>query len=83
MIVTDLANCKWDTEYDEANKMLTHTFSDRVKVITNLKECMTIVYKDGNRIRTIDADISIKSYTNFLLSVADDAEKLKQFDNEK
>lgn len=70
-------NIKWTTEYISSENLVIHTFSDRVKVVSNL---LTGELKTLKDYQVIDRrDIKETDYEKFLISVAKDAEILKSF----
>lgn len=74
-------NLNWDTEFITAEDLMVHTFSDRVQVVTNLKTGEIRTLRDNNIIDRRN-DLEISEYEKFLLKVAEDSAKLKEFDNE-
>ncbi|MCC8155347.1 MAG: hypothetical protein LIP01_14895 [Tannerellaceae bacterium] len=57
-----------------------HIFSDRVKIVTNIKTGEVKAVKDGSVMYTQMAG-SVESYTQLLINTAKDAERLNQFNN--
>lgn len=74
----EVAKYNWNTEFDTANNLMIHTFSDRVKVVANLNTGETKTFRDSEVIdrRT---DMPISNYERFLITIAKDADKLKGF----
>lgn len=68
----------WETEFDTAKDLMIHTFSDRIKVVTNIKTGEVKTLRDGEVIDRLQ-DISISDYEKFLMRIAVDAGKLKEF----
>lgn len=68
----------WETEFDTAKDLMIHTFSDRIKVVTNIKTGEVKTLRDGVVIDRLQ-DRPILDYEKFLLRVAADADKLKEF----
>lgn len=68
----------WETEFITADDLMIHTFSERVKVVTHIKNGTIKVFKDDQVIIERD-DILLSEYEKFLLRIAKDAETLKQF----
>ena len=68
----------WETEFDTAKDLMIHTFSDRIKVVTNLKTGEVKTLRDGEVIDRLQ-DMPISDYEKFLLRIAADADKLKEF----
>lgn len=71
----------WETTFNTADNLMIHTFSDRVKVVSNIKTGLVKVPKDGNVINSVNnpAIIEITEYGKFLKQVAEDANKLNEF----
>lgn len=74
----DTVKHKWETEFITAHDLMIHTFSDRVKVVTNIHTGEIKTLRDG---KVIDRrnDMPISEYERFLLMIAKDANKLKDF----
>lgn len=68
----------WETEFDTAKDLMIHTFSDRIKVVTNIKTGEVKTLRDGEVIDRLQ-DMPISDYEKFLLRIAVDADKLKEF----
>lgn len=68
----------WETEFDTAKDLMIHTFSDRIKVVTNIKTGEVKTLRDGEVIDRLQ-DMPISDYEKFLLRIAADADKLKEF----
>ncbi|KAA3691556.1 hypothetical protein [Bacteroides salyersiae] len=58
-----------------------HTFSDRVKVVSNIKTGLVRVLKDGEVINSVN-NPAITEYEKFLKQIAEDANKLSEFSAE-
>lgn len=74
----ETAKYNWDTEFDTANNLMIHTFSDRIKVVTNLTTGEIKTFRDGEVIDRRN-DMSISDYEKFLIAIAKDANKLNGF----
>lgn len=72
-------NYNWTTLFDQNNGLIIHDFEADIKVVTNLNKSTIVVFKKGEVNRTLSANISLKEYTDLLISVAEDADKLKSF----
>jgi hypothetical protein len=68
----------WETEFITAENLMIHTFSDRVKVATNIKTGEIKTLRDGEIISSRN-DMPISEYEKFLIAVAEDATKLQNF----
>ncbi len=68
----------WETEFVTADNLMIHTFSERVKVVTHIKNGTIKVFKDDKVIIERN-DMQISEYEKFLLRIAEDAEIIKQF----
>lgn len=75
-------NLSWETTFDTADDLMIHTFSDRIKVVSNIKTGLVKVLKDGNLINSVNNSAIITEYEKFLKQVAEDANKLKEFSAE-
>lgn len=71
----------WETTYNTAENLMIHTFTDRVKVVSNILTGTVKVLKDGEVISTTENPV-ISEYEKFLLKVAEDANKLAAFRTE-
>lgn len=71
----------WKTTFETADNLMIHTFTDRVKVVSNIKTGSVKVLKDGEVINTVE-NTAITEYERFLLKIAEDADKLKSFRSE-
>ena len=71
----------WETEFRTADDLMVHTFSDRVQVATNIRTGEIKTLRDG---KVIDRrnDLIISEYEKFLLKIAEDSDKLKEFSND-
>ena len=74
-------NYTWKTTFNTAENLMIHTFTDRVKVVSNIKTGVVKVLKDGEVINTAE-NPAIVEYEKFLLKVAEDAKKLAAFKSE-
>jgi len=70
---------KWETEFITAENLMIHTFSDRVKVATNIKTGEIKTLRDGEVISNRN-DMLISEYEKFLITVAQDATTLQSFE---
>ena len=72
----------WDTQFDTAKNLMTHTFSNRVQAVANIKNDEVLVKVDGN---TVNAYYSmpVKEYEALLLGVEQYAYKLERKDRLK
>ncbi|MDR3246717.1 MAG: hypothetical protein LBT50_09835 [Prevotellaceae bacterium] len=73
-------NFNWDTTFDTSKKTMTHTFSDRVKVIADFKFGVIITLRDGRPVDKFSfkkKEMPIGDYKAFLTGIADHAEQLK------
>lgn len=71
-------NLSWETTFNTAENLMVHTFSERVKVVSNIKTGLVKVLKDGNVINSVN-NLAITEYEKFLKQVAEDANKLNGF----
>lgn len=76
-MATKQSTYNWDTQFDTANKVMTHTFSKRVQAVANIKKGEVLVMVDGN---TVNAyyDMPVKEYEALLLGVEQYAHKLER-----
>lgn len=74
-------NYSWNTTFETAGSLMIHTFTDRVKVVSNIKTGNVKVLKDGETINTVE-NPAITEYEKFLLKIAEDADKLESFRSE-
>lgn len=74
-----MENYNWNTSFDTANNLMIHSFGANIKVVTNLKTKEVKVYKNEDVTRTLDCEMSCTAYSNFLLSVAKDTQRLEEF----
>lgn len=74
----------WETEFDTAKDLMIHTFSDRIKVVTSIKTSIKTsevkIMRDDEIIDGLP-NMPISDYEKFLLRIAVDADKLKEFKN--
>ena len=75
-------NYSWTTDFKTSENLMIHSFTDRVKVVSNIKTGTVKVLKDGEVISTTE-NPAISEYEKFLLKVAEDADKLAGFKTEK
>ena len=68
----------WDTEFNTAENLMIHTFSDRVKVVTNIKTGEVKTMRDDEIIGR-RSDLLISDYERYLIAIAQDAAKLQEF----
>lgn len=69
----------WATVFDTANDLMIHTFSDRMKVITNIKSGEVKVFRDDEIVNEVNNLHVPTAYEEFLLQIAKTAEELEQF----
>lgn len=74
-------NLSWETTFNTAENLMIHTFSDRIKVVSNIETGLSKILKDGNVINSVN-NPAITEYERFLKQVAEDANKLKEFATE-
>ena len=68
----------WNTEFITADNLMIHTFSDRVKVVSNIHTGEIRIFRDNEEIGRRN-DMPISEYERFLLTIANDATKLQGF----
>jgi hypothetical protein len=68
----------WNTEFITADNLMIHTFSDRVKVVSNIQTGEIRIFRDNEEIGRRN-DMPISEYERFLLTIAKDATKLQGF----
>lgn len=68
----------WTTEFITSQNLMVHTFSDRVQVVTNIHTGEIRIFRD-NEVIDRRTDMPISEYERFLLKIAKDADKLKDF----
>ncbi len=73
----DATMYSWETTFDTVKDLMIHTFSDRVKVVSNIRTGIVKVLKDGDVISTME-NAAISEYENFLSKVAIDAHALDE-----
>ena len=71
----------WETTFNTAENLMIHTFSDRVKVVSNIKTGLVRVLKDGEVINSVN-NPAITEYEKFPKQIAEDANKLSEFSAE-
>ncbi len=74
----DRTKLNWNTEFVTAENLMIHTFSDRVKVVTNIQTGEVKTMRDDEVIDRRN-DMPISDYERFLIGVAGDAAKLQEF----
>lgn len=74
-------NLSWETTFNTAENLMIHTFSDRIKVVSNIETGLSKILRDGNVINSVN-NPAITEYEKFLKQVAEDANKLKEFSAE-
>nr|DAM94532.1 MAG TPA: hypothetical protein [Caudoviricetes sp.] len=74
-------NLSWETTFNTAENLMIHTFSDRIKVVSNIETGLSKILRDGNVINSVN-NPAITEYEKFLKQVAEDANKLKEFSTE-
>lgn len=74
-------NYSWETTFNTAENLMIHTFTDRIKVVSNIKTGAVKVLKDGEVINTTE-NPAVAEYETFLAKVAEDAHQLDQFKTE-
>lgn len=63
----------WETEHDTVKGLMTHTFTDHLKVVSNLRTGEIKIIADGAVVRTVDGSkMSVKEYTEFIAEIASD-----------
>lgn len=82
MKAKDIEKYTWDTEFDQANETMTHTFSDRIKVVVNWKFCTITLFKDKEVVNkfSFETDYTLKQYEQFLLNIAHGSQQLKDIE---
>lgn len=78
----NLKNYFWTTEFRTSENLMIHTFTDRIKVVSNIKTGSVKVLKDGEVIR-ITENPAIADYEKLLSQVAEDANQLERFKAEE
>lgn len=73
----------WETEFDTAHNTMTHTFSDRVQVVANIKNGEVLAKVDGNTVNAYYNIGSPKEYEALLLACEDYAYQLQRRDRRK
>lgn len=68
----------WKTDFDTAQNLMIHTFTDRVKVVSNIKTGTVKVLKDGEVVNTIE-NFKLLKYQTLLVEIAKDALQLESF----
>ena len=77
----ELKKYSWTTDFKTSENLMIHTFTDRVKVVSNIKTGIVKVLKDGEVISAAE-NHAIVEYENFLLKIAEDADRLSAFKSE-
>jgi hypothetical protein len=68
----------WTTDFDTCQNIMTHTFTDRIKVIADLNTGIVKFFKDGVMYNKIESIMLVK-YESILLETALDSRKLETF----
>lgn len=68
----------WKTDFDTAQNLMIHTFTDRVKVVSNIETGTVKVLKDGGVVNTIE-NFKLLKYQTLLVEIAKDALQLESF----
>ena len=71
----------WRTDFNTAQNLMIHTFTDRVKVVSDIKTGTVKVLKDGGVINTIE-NFKLIKYESLLVEIAKDAIQLESFKTE-
>lgn len=71
----------WETTFNTADNLMIHTFSDRIKVVSNIKTGLVSLLKDGKVINSVN-NPAITEYEKFMKEIAEDANKLSEFSTE-
>jgi hypothetical protein len=75
----------WNTEFQTADHTMTHTFSDRVMVVTDFRFQLVKILRDGEVLDQFsiadEKEMSVKGYEEFLVKIAESAELLEELDN--
>lgn len=71
----------WHTDFDTAQNLMIHTFTERVKVITNIVTGTIKVLRDGEVINTIE-NFKLVKYQSLIVEIAKDAFKMETFKTE-
>lgn len=72
----------WDTQFDTANNTMTHTFSERVQVVSNIKTGVVLMLVDGTT-KCERTGFKLDDYEDWLLDVERYACQLTAADNRK
>lgn len=67
----------WETQFDTANNVMTHTFSKNVQVVSNIKNGEVLVQVNGKTIEMYN-NMPVKKYEATLLAVEAKAKKLER-----
>ena len=67
----------WETQFDTANDLMTHTISEHVQVVSNIKKGEVHVQVNGETIKTYN-NMPVKKYEATLLAVEAKAKKLER-----
>jgi hypothetical protein len=68
----------WETTFE--NETMTHSFSERVTVVTDFKFGIVSTFRDGepiDKFSIVDNELSLDDYERFLIGIAKLAEQLK------
>lgn len=71
---------QWNTEFDTANNVITHSFDKEVKVINNLNFKKITVFRGEKKVNetVYEENESIKDYFDFLLEVERQVEEIRK-----
>ena len=72
----------WDTQFETAENLMIHTFTDRVQVVANIKNGEVLVKIDGHTVNTYYG-LPLTEYEALLLGVEQYAAKLQRKDRFK
>lgn len=70
---------QWNTEFDTANNVITHSFDKEVKVINNLNFKKITVFRGEKKVSETEYEEneSIKDYFDYLLEVERQVEEIR------
>jgi len=76
-----MENYQWTTSHNTAERTMTHVFRHgRVMMTTDFSNGIAYVQKDGKPLYSVDVDYkSIEEYTQELIALAKEDERLGQF----
>lgn len=72
----------WETQHDTANHTMTHTFTQRVQVVSNTQKGEAVLLVDGKIAETY-GNMPVEDYIALLLDVEQYAYQLERNDNAK